>query len=410
MIEVDTQTHRFTPTRAAAQQRLVEFQPRAGRHYAEWRNHDFGPDRRDNVSGLSPYVRHRLITEAEVVTAVLARHSFNAAEKFVQEVFWRTYWKGWLEQRPGIWARYKRQLAQQRDRAVSGGLARAYESVITGQTGIDAFDAFAKELVDTGYLHNHARMWFASIWIFTLRLPWELGAAFFQRHLIDWDPASNTLSWRWVAGLQTRGKTYTATASNIERYTDGRFAPQRLASVAQPLDEEPLPPVTPLTLRTQAWPRRPFVLLLTEDDLGIDSMDLPWADVRAVIIIDLSSARLDDGVAAPVRAFVAGALADTTARVRQLAPAAEVICADDTLSAAKIRATAEGHSVDVVAMAEPPVGHVQDTLGGLLPAVETAGLGLHLWRRGWDARAWPHATRGFFAFKEKIPALVAAQT
>jgi deoxyribodipyrimidine photo-lyase len=65
-----------------------------------------------------------------------------------------------------------------------------------------------QELVETGYLHNHARMWFASIWIFTLRLPWELGADFFLRHLLDGDAASNTLSWRWVAGLHTKGKHY----------------------------------------------------------------------------------------------------------------------------------------------------------------------------------------------------------
>ena len=72
-------------------------------------------------------------------------------------------------------------------------------------------------------------MWFASIWIFTLRLPWALGADFFLRHLIDADAASNTLSWRWGAGLQTVGKTYLARTENIARYTNGRFAPRGLA-------------------------------------------------------------------------------------------------------------------------------------------------------------------------------------
>ncbi len=78
----------------------------------------------------------------------------------------------------------------------------------------------------TGYLHNHARMWFASIWIFTLRLPWELGADFFLRHLLDGDPASNTLSWRWVGGMQTMGKTYLARADNIATL-HGRAVPAR---------------------------------------------------------------------------------------------------------------------------------------------------------------------------------------
>lgn len=407
MTENDTRTTPFEPTRAAGLERLASFLPRAGRHYAEWRNHDFGPDRRENVSGLSPYVRHRLMTEAEVVAAVLSRHSFSAAEKFVQEVFWRTYWKGWLQQRPGVWGAYCRDLDKLKDAAEGDSrLARDHAAAVAGQTGIDAFDAFARELVATGYLHNHARMWFSSIWIFTLRLPWELGAAFFQRHLLDWDAASNTLSWRWVAGLQTRGKTYLATTGNIERYTDGRFSPRRLAVSAVALEDGPVPPVTPLPLRERAWPRQPFVLLLTEDDLGVDSMNVPLASLRAVMIADLSHARLD-GVAAPVRAFVAGAVADTARRVRLLAPGIEVVPVEGALTADMVRAAAERAGVDVVAMPEPTIGHVQDALAPMISALRDQGLDLHMWRREWDDRAWPHATRGFFPFKEKIPTLAA---
>ena len=55
--------------------------------------------------------------------------------------------------------------------ARSSGLARAVAAAEEGRTGIDGFDDWARELIKTGYLHNHARMWFASIWIFTLRLP-----------------------------------------------------------------------------------------------------------------------------------------------------------------------------------------------------------------------------------------------
>ncbi len=100
---------------------------------------------------------------------------------------------------------------------------------LSGSTGIDCFDHWAQELADTGYLHNHARMWFASIWIFTLELPWQLGADFFLTRLLDADPAANTLSWRWVAGLHTPGKHYLARASNIEKFTLGRFNPHRPA-------------------------------------------------------------------------------------------------------------------------------------------------------------------------------------
>ena len=96
--------------------------------------------------------------------------------------------------------------------AANAGLRLAFGRAVDGRTGIDGFDDWARELTATHWLHNHARMWFASIWIFTLRLPWALGADFFMRHLIDGDPASNTLSWRWVAGLHTRSKPYAARA------------------------------------------------------------------------------------------------------------------------------------------------------------------------------------------------------
>ena len=208
----------FDPTRTAALERLSAFVPLAGRAYAAQRNYD--RPGHDDVSRLSPYIRHRILTEEEVLRAVLGRHSLSAAEKFVQEVFWRTYWKGWLEQRPTVWSDYRRGLNGARNRiATEGGLRADWEAACRGDTGISAFDHWAKELADTGYLHNHARMWFASIWVFTLNLPWELGADFFMRHLLDADAASNTLSWRWVAGLQTVGKNYVARASNISKYT-----------------------------------------------------------------------------------------------------------------------------------------------------------------------------------------------
>ncbi len=211
----------FIPTRTAGLERLARFLPHAGADYARMRNFDLGAGHHHHVSTLSPYIRHRLVTEAEVLQSVLARHSASAAEKYVQEVFWRTYWKGWLEQRPTVWDIYQADLRAALDAVqTQSGLRSAWSAACNGTTGIDAFDHWAQELVQTGYLHNHARMWFASIWVFTLRLPWELGADFFLRHLLDGDPASNTLGWRWVAGLQTRGKTYLARPDNIQKFTD----------------------------------------------------------------------------------------------------------------------------------------------------------------------------------------------
>ena len=108
----------------------------------------------------------------------------------MQEVIWRGYFKGWLERRPQVWTNYVSGLetdlaALDRDRRQRRDVDRA----VNGETGLGCFDAWATELVDTGYLHNHARMWFASIWTFTLGLPWRLGADFFYRHLLDGDAA-----------------------------------------------------------------------------------------------------------------------------------------------------------------------------------------------------------------------------
>ncbi len=222
------------PTRAEALARMQAFVPSMGRRYSNGRNFDHGPGRHKAVSGLSPWIRRRLITEPEVVAAALAAHGPEAAEKFIEEVVWRGYFKGWLERRPQVWDMYRDGLAadlaaMDRDRRLRRDVARAMD----GQTGIDCFDAWARELTDTGYLHNHARMWFASIWIFTLGLPWRIGADFFYRHLLDGDAASNTLGWRWVAGLHTRGKPYPATAQNITTFTGGRFSP-RAADLASP--------------------------------------------------------------------------------------------------------------------------------------------------------------------------------
>ncbi|MEO0380979.1 MAG: FAD-binding domain-containing protein, partial [Pseudomonadota bacterium] len=260
---------RFPPNRTASLERLQRFVPLAGRDYAARRNYDLGRDGHMGVSTLSPYLRARLITEEEVLTAVLARHSASTAEKFVQEVFWRTYWKGWLELRPSVWTQYQSALNQRLNEVqTQSGLRVRWEAACLGQTDITCFNAWAQELTETGYLHNHARMWFASIWIFTLRLPWELGADFFLRHLLDGDPASNTLGWRWVAGIQTPGKTYLARTSNISKYTEGRFAPKwQLAGEAIALEGPPNPPIAPLPDADLPIPSPRTGLILHDEDL-----------------------------------------------------------------------------------------------------------------------------------------------
>jgi deoxyribodipyrimidine photo-lyase len=401
-----TAPDRFIPTRAAGRERLARFSPHAGRAYAAERNTDTGPGDRSNVSLLSPYVRHRLITEAEVVSAVLGRHSTSAAEKFIQEVCWRTYWKGWLEMRPAIWRHYQQDVTRLRT-SVDASLAARLAAAESGTTGIDCFDAWARELVNTGYLHNHTRMWFASIWIYTLGLRWQLGADFLMRHLLDGDPASNTLSWRWVCGLQTPGKTYLARADNIERYTNGRFAPHgALATEAAPLTDSFSMPKAVKVGPGDAMPATGrVVLILCEDDLNPESWGV--APSQVVAVVGLRTADAYPGTSPLVVTFKQAALADAMARAQAtfacpvlVLPARQRDVADAIMAfATQCKAT------ELVEMASP-VGPTADAITPVLAALKAAGWSNRRLRRRWDALFWPHATHGYFKLKDQIPAVL----
>jgi len=386
----------YEPTRAAGLERLHAFVPHAGRAYAEGRNSDLGPGRPSAVSQLSPWLRYRLLSEQEVCAAVLEKHSLAAAEKYVQEVLWRTYWKGWLEMRPGIWTRFVAERDEQRERLRN---VRALEQAEEGRTGIEGFDDWARELVETGYLHNHARMWFASIWIFTLRLPWTLGADFFLRHLIDADAASNTLSWRWVAGLQTAGKTYLATADNIARYTGGRFAPKGLAETAEPLTEAPVPAATPLGEAGSAR-GAPALLLVTSDDMHPDEALLREADIRGTCIAADRALLWGDKTGA----FVADAARDMAAALGETgkAPVKRI----DALNAEAIVQESREAGVNRVVAHYAPVGPVATRLADIAKALEGEGIELVQVRRDWDETFWPHARKGFFPFKQHMGRLL----
>ena len=372
----------FPLSRAAGLARLAAVAPRAGRDYAAGRNTDRGPAAEPTTSALSPYLRRRLVLEQEAVDAALAAHGPAEADRFVQEVFWRGYFKGHLETRPALWADHRRLVAEGRNRlATEGGLRCVFEDAVAGRTGIGGFDDWARELVDTNWLHNHARMWFASIWIFTLRLPWALGADFFLRHLIDGDPASNTLSWRWVAGLHTRGKAYAARAENIRRFTDGRFSPAGLNEDPAPLEEPQvhaavdLPPADPA-------PEGGVALLLHLDDLHPESLPLGRARV----------------------ARVGGLLAHAEGAVERVRQADREAMADALARAAEHFGCPAGPAEEGWAGGLPvvapwaPVG----------PSAEALPHGCLRVRRRWDDLVWPRATRGYFQVKAAIPRILEA--
>ncbi|WP_458097938.1 FAD-binding domain-containing protein [Roseomonas sp. WA12] len=371
----------FDLTRAEALNHLARVLPSTGPAYAKGRNTDRGPCTARTTTALSPYLRRRLLLEEEVIDAALSTHGPLEAGKFVEEVFWRSYFKGYLESHPSIWTDYLQLAKEDRNRlATQSGLRRAYEDAVAGRTGIEGFDDWAQELVEHGWLHNHARMWFASIWIFTLRLPWALGAEFFLRHLLDGDPASNTLSWRWVAGLHTRGKHYIARAENVRRYTDGRFSPNGLDENPSPLEEASPPPTVPLP-PADPEPTGEVALLLHLDDLYPESLQLSGARVMRV-----------------------GGL------LRHAPGAAEHLCrADETAMADALARAAERFSC--------PSGAVDEGWDGDLPLVtawapvgpsaEALPKGCIRIRRRWDDLVWPHTTRGYFQVRKAIPSVLA---
>jgi deoxyribodipyrimidine photo-lyase len=393
----------FEPTRAAGLQRLEAFLPAAGRRYAAERNYDRGVANRANVSMLSPYVSHRLVAEDEIVRAAIRRHGMSGAAKFVEEVCWRTYWKGWLELRPAVWGAYLDELDQERARlATDRYLSQRYRDAVIGTTGIAAFDAWARELIETGYLHNHARMWFASIWIFTLRLPWTLGADFFYRHLIDGDAASNTLSWRWVAGLHTRGKAYAARADNIAKYTDGRFdvAGQLVEDVVA-LNGSPVPPPGRLRPAISIAADTPVVLVLAETDLTAEQWPICGSNVRGVAA--LATERSYPGLADRVLTFRGDAIADGLKRASRHFGVPAVEARGD---AATIADFARSAGAELLITAHVPVGPARTGFEAFVEGLSGSGLAVLEVRRDWDQAFWPHAKRGFFDLKARIPEIL----
>ena len=398
----------FTPTRDAGLARLAEFLPRAGRAYANTRNHDNGRPAdggaRSNVSQLSPWLHAGLLGEAEVIDAVLGEHSPAAAEKFIAEVFWRVYFKGYLEQRPSVWRRY----CETRDAALArldanSGLRTAFNEAVEGRTGIEAFDHWAGELVETGYLHNHARMWFASIWIFTLRLDWELGADFFLRHLIDGDAASNTLSWRWVAGLHTKGKTYLARPDNIARYTadhpHGPLSADGLAQDAPALEEEVEHTRSKLDLPSQPSPEifaKPYALILHDEAASAAPLALPSAP-SLIIGAARPQARSPGDVGEGARRFATKAVQSGVEHAAAHYGVDSVSWTPDS----KLSQILADHGVEHAVVPYLPTGWTNDALmPELRPLIDNHRAALLL--ADLSRETWPHAKAGFFGVKKKI--------
>jgi hypothetical protein len=250
-------------------------------------------------------------------------------------------------------------------------------------------------------------MWWAAFWIHTERLPWELGAAFFFRHLLDADPASNTLSWRWVAGRQTAGKSYLVRRSNVDKYAAAELLADTrgleriedsVAAAAELGDDSAIRTIQPDDFPTELpTPAGRLGIWLHADDGLIE--DSPLAPCRPVAVAAFlcPAAFAAYGLSGLRSAAIETALGDAAARAARHCQCPSVIASADGTAKAIATWALENRLQTVAAMA-PGIGPVQDALPAIRAALASHGIGLFLCQRPWDQQMNAMATAGFFPF------------
>ena len=322
--------------------------------------------------------------ELEIIKKSLSKFSFSKNEKFIQEVLWRTYWKGWLELRPNVWTDYLIELKEIREKFNN---STNYKNAIEGITNIECFNEWVNELKKNNYLHNHTRMWFASIWIFTLELPWQLGAEFFMKHLYDGDAASNTLGWRWVAGIQTQGKHYLASEWNIKKFTNNRFNNIKL--------NENVPPKT--TNKTYSALKLEFKnpqnlkeknLLIFENNLSFELTDFKNHKFKKILLVSNKNKNRTIHLDEKVIKFKSQLLEDQKKRLEEKSINCEIIDLSEI----------QNFSDDSYGL--------YPTVGENLDYINTNNLNVEFLYRKLDQFSWQYCNKGFFNFKNYIPKII----
>ncbi len=373
----------FEASRAKAVNQLDNFVENNLAEYSRLRNFDFGPEKRSNVSCLSPYITHGIINEKEVIQKSLSKFSFSKNEKFIQEVLWRTYWKGWLELRPNVWTDYLLELNQIKNEFKNN---KDYLSAIEGKTNIDCFNVWVNELKENNYLHNHTRMWFASIWIFTLELPWQLGAEFFMQHLYDGDAASNTLGWRWVAGVQTQGKHYLASEWNIKKFTNNRFQNIKLNENAPPKVSE-----KSYKIVEQNFTNPQYVdeknLLVFENNLSFEITDFRDKNFKKIYLVSNKNENRSIKLSEKLVKFKSQLIEDQEQRLKDQSIDCQII------------------NISEITNIENCYG-LYPTIGENLDFLNSNNLKISFLYRNIDQNAWKYCNKGFFNFKKYIPKII----
>ena len=374
----------FLPSRASAIDRLNKFINENLFEYSKLRNFDYGPKNRSNISCLSPFITHGIISELELIKKSLNKFSFSKNEKFIQEILWRTYWKGWLELRPNVWTDYLSELKKIREEFKEN---TDYKNAIEGKTEIECFNEWLKELKENNYLHNHARMWFASIWIFTLNLPWQLGAELFMKHLYDGDAAANTLGWRWVAGIQTQGKNYLATEWNIKKFTNNRFSNIKLNENAPPKINNKTYAASILGFNNPQNLEEKN-LLIFENNLAFEISDFKDKKFKKIFLVSNKNENRTIKLSEKLIKFKSQLIEDQKKRLKEKSIKTEII---DLSEIQNINETFYG---------------LYPTVGENLDFISTNNLKIEFLYRRLDQFSWQYCNKGFFNFKNYIPKIV----
>ena len=374
----------FIPSRASAIENLDKFVENNLYEYSKLRNFDFGVNNRSNISCLSPYITHGIISELELIKKSLNKFSFVKNEKFIQEILWRTYWKGWLELRPNVWTDYLSELKKIRNEYTDNA---EYKNAIEGNTNIECFNEWVNELKEKNYLHNHARMWFASIWIFTLELPWQLGAEFFMKHLFDGDAAANTLGWRWVAGIQTPGKNYLASEWNIQKFTNNRFKNIKLKENALPRISNKNYFASKLEFNNPQNLEEKN-LLIFENNLSFEVNDFNKQKFKKIILISNKSENRAIVLSENVMKFKSQLIEDQKKRLEEKSISCEII---DLTEIQNINEDTYG---------------LYPTVGENLDYINLNKLKIEFLYRKLDQFSWQYCNKGFFNFKNYIPKII----
>ena len=168
-----------------------------------------------DVTKLSPYISRGVISTRQIAKAVLAKgYHPSEIESFLKELAWRDYFQQ-------VWIALGNEINDDVKNKQDCNHFLIPKQLVDAKTGIEAIDKTISDLYQTGYMHNHARMYVASFACNIARSHWKLPAKWMYYHLLDADWASNALSWQWVAGAFS-SKKYFANQENINKYCNSQ--------------------------------------------------------------------------------------------------------------------------------------------------------------------------------------------